>query len=45
MTDAIFIALQLFLAAVGVYQFVFSLFGLVKRKRNNSLNPINHLQC
>ncbi|MGE7827092.1 glycosyltransferase family 2 protein [Paenibacillus sp. NPDC093718] len=39
MTDAIFIALQLFLAAVGVYQFVFSLFGLVKRKKKQQFEP------
>lgn len=39
MTDAIFIALQLFLAAVGVYQFVFSLFGLVKRKKRQQFEP------
>ncbi|ANA79105.1 glycosyl transferase family 2 [Paenibacillus vortex V453] len=39
MTDAIFIALQLFLAAVGVYQFVFSLFGLIKRKKKQHFEP------
>ncbi|CAM3507242.1 MULTISPECIES: glycosyltransferase family 2 protein [Paenibacillus] len=39
MTDAIFIALQLFLAAVGVYQFVFSLFGLIKRKKKKHFAP------
>lgn len=39
MTDAIFIALQLFLAAVGVYQFTFSLFGLIKRKKKKNFEP------
>lgn len=39
MTDAIFIALQLFLAAVGVYQFAFSLFGLYKKKKKKNFEP------
>ncbi|GAB6926842.1 glycosyltransferase family 2 protein [Paenibacillus sp. JCM 10914] len=39
MTDAIFIALQVLLAAVGVYQFVFSLFGLIKRKKKEHHAP------
>lgn len=37
--NAIFIALQVLLAAVGVYQFVFSLFGLVKRKKKKQHEP------
>lgn len=37
--NAIFIALQVLLAAVGVYQFVFSLFGLVKRKKKKQYEP------
>lgn len=39
MTDAIFIALQILLAAVGVYQFVFSLFGLYKKKKKKNFEP------
>ncbi|MFC7681176.1 glycosyltransferase family 2 protein [Paenibacillus sp. GCM10028914] len=39
MIDAIFIALQLLLAAVGVYQFVFSLFGLYKKKKKKNFEP------
>ena len=39
MTDAIFIALQVLLAAVGVYQFVFSLFGLYKKKKKKNFEP------
>lgn len=33
MIDAIFIALQVLLAAIGVYQFVFSILGLYRKKK------------
>ncbi|MGF7046718.1 cellulose synthase/poly-beta-1,6-N-acetylglucosamine synthase-like glycosyltransferase [Paenibacillus sp. DS2015] len=35
MMDALFIALQLVLAVVGVYQFVFSLFGMYRKKKKD----------
>ncbi|MBP2000498.1 cellulose synthase/poly-beta-1,6-N-acetylglucosamine synthase-like glycosyltransferase [Paenibacillus shirakamiensis] len=39
MLDAIIIVLQVFLAAIGVYQFVFSLFGMYKKKKKQQFAP------
>ncbi|MBB3129374.1 cellulose synthase/poly-beta-1,6-N-acetylglucosamine synthase-like glycosyltransferase [Paenibacillus rhizosphaerae] len=39
MLDAIFIALQVLLAAIGVYQFVFSILGLYRKKRKQHFEP------
>lgn len=39
MTDALFVTLQVILAAIAVYQFAFSLFGLRKKKKKALLNP------
>ncbi|GIO63847.1 glycosyltransferase family 2 protein [Paenibacillus cellulositrophicus] len=39
MLDAIFIALQVLLAAIGVYQFVFSVLGLYRKKRKQHFEP------
>ncbi|MBO2943467.1 glycosyltransferase family 2 protein [Paenibacillus sp. F411] len=39
MTDAIFIALQVLLAAIGVYQFVFSIFGMYTKKKKKHFEP------
>ncbi len=39
MTDALFVTLQVILAAVAVYQFAFSLFGLRKKKKKAQFKP------
>lgn len=39
MLDAILIALQIILAVIGVYQFVFSLFGMYKKKKKQQFPP------
>lgn len=39
MTDALFVTLQVILAAVAVYQFTFSLFGLRKKKKKAQFKP------
>ncbi|CAM2988580.1 glycosyltransferase family 2 protein [Paenibacillus sediminis] len=39
MLDAIVISLQVFLAVIGVYQFVFSLFGLRRNKKKQHFPP------
>ncbi|PNQ86090.1 glycosyltransferase family 2 protein [Paenibacillus polymyxa] len=39
MLDAIFVTLQIILALIAVYQFAFSLFGLVRKKRKEQAAP------
>ncbi|MDH6374210.1 glycosyl transferase family 2 [Paenibacillus sp. VTT E-133280] len=39
MTDALFVTLQVILAAIAVYQFTFSLFGLHKKKTKTKYKP------
>lgn len=39
MTDALFVTLQVILAAIAVYQFVFSLFGLRRNKTKQQVPP------
>ncbi|MBY3619688.1 glycosyltransferase [Acinetobacter sp. CUI P1] len=39
MTDALFVTLQVILAAIAVYQFTFSLFGLHKKKTKTKFKP------
>lgn len=39
MTDALFVTLQVILAAIAVYQFTFSLFGLHKKKTKTTFKP------
>ncbi|GIP22509.1 MULTISPECIES: glycosyltransferase family 2 protein [Paenibacillus] len=39
MLDAILVALQIILAVIGVYQFVFSLFGMYKKKKKQQFPP------
>lgn len=39
MLDAIFVTLQVILAVIAVYQFAFSLFGLVRKKRKEHAAP------
>jgi cellulose synthase/poly-beta-1,6-N-acetylglucosamine synthase-like glycosyltransferase len=39
MTDALFVTLQVILAAIAVYQFSFSLFGLRKKKKKAQFKP------
>ncbi|WP_313640411.1 glycosyltransferase family 2 protein [Paenibacillus sp. FSL K6-0276] len=39
MTDALFVTLQVILAAIAVYQFTFSLFGLHKKKTKTQYKP------
>lgn len=39
MLDAIFVTLQVILAVIAVYQFAFSLFGLVRKKRKGHAAP------
>lgn len=39
MTDALFVTLQVILAAIAVYQFTFSLFGLHKKKNKKQFKP------
>lgn len=39
MIDALFVTLQVILAAIAVYQFTFSLFGLRKKKKKTQFKP------
>ncbi|OME20321.1 glycosyltransferase family 2 protein [Paenibacillus odorifer] len=39
MTDALFVTLQVILAAIAVYQFTFSLFGLHRKKKKTQYKP------
>ncbi|MNH90984.1 Beta-monoglucosyldiacylglycerol synthase [compost metagenome] len=39
MLDAILVGLQIILAVIGVYQFVFSLFGMYKKKKKQHFPP------
>jgi cellulose synthase/poly-beta-1,6-N-acetylglucosamine synthase-like glycosyltransferase len=39
MTDALFVTLQVILAAIAIYQFCFSLFGLHKKKKKMQFKP------
>jgi cellulose synthase/poly-beta-1,6-N-acetylglucosamine synthase-like glycosyltransferase len=39
MTDALFVTLQVILAAIAIYQFSFSLFGLHKKKKKMQFKP------